>query len=289
MEGDQSVSSHGSDRILRVEGRGNGTLAVADITAPPDIPAPPESRLGRGASPVIDDLEPALAPKKKRLSRVNASFLASLEARVIAAILPTIPDSVSPNELTVVGLLGACITSIGLIACIWSTKAVILVPVGLLVHWFGDSLDGSLARYRRIERPSFGFFIDHSSDLFAMSMIIVSFGFSPFLTMTSALLVLTTYLLFSAYTYVKVAVEGVHQLAYGGLGSTEFRLLMATWAIVGAMVGPSILGPKVQGVPLIDIVVGSLALFAFFCLGWLTWRDAARIARMERRQQLRSN
>jgi archaetidylinositol phosphate synthase len=273
------VSSHGSDRILRVEGRGNGTLAVADIAAPP------ENRLGRiAAPPALDNLESAkLAPKKKRLSRVNASFIGLLEARVIAATLPSIPASVSPNELTVLGLVGAFITSFGLIACIWSPKAVILVPVGLFVHWFGDSFDGSLARYRNIERPSFGFFIDHSSDLFAMSIIIVSFGLSPFMTMTSALLVLTTYLLFSAYTYVKVSVEGVHQLAYGGLGSTEFRLMMAGWAIAGSIVGPSILGAKVHGGYTIDIVIGTLTACAYCGLAWRTWHDAVRIARTERR------
>jgi phosphatidylglycerophosphate synthase len=272
-----SVSSHGSDHILRVEGRGNGTLAVADIAAPS------ENRLGRiGAAPALDNLEPVTLPQKRK--RVNASFIGSLEARVIAAVLPNIPESVSPNELTMLGLFGAFITSFGLIACVWSPKAVILVPVGLFVHWFGDSFDGSLARYRKIERPSFGFFIDHSSDLFAMSIIIVSFGLSPFLTMTSALLVLTTYLLFSAYTYVKVAVEGVHQLAYGGMGSTEFRLLMAGWAIAGTVVGPSILGGRVLGVYTIDVVIGSLTGCAYCGLAGVMWRDAARIARIERRQ-----
>lgn len=286
------MSSHGRERILKLEGRGNATLAIADIAAPPDIDiaAPPESRRSRvAAAPIVEDLEPALPAKKRRVSRVNASFVATLEAQAIAAILPTIPASVTPNELTMVGMLGACITSIGLIVCIWSTKAVVLVPLGLFVHWFGDSLDGSLARYRKIERPCFGFFIDHSSDLFAMSMIIVSFGFSPFLTMTSALLVLATYLLFSAYTYVKVAVEGVHQLAYGGLGSTEFRVLMAGWAVLGSIVGPSIRGPKVQGVPAIDIVIGVLALLALCCLGYLAYRDASRIALIERSQRLRSD
>lgn len=272
------MSGNSGDGVLRVEGHSEKSFPLMEIAASED------NRQSKEAdSAIVDRVDPVLTPKKKDLSRVNASFIASLEARAIKAVVPSIPASISPNDLTVLALIGAGITSIGLIACAWSTNAVVLVALGLFIHWFGDSFDGSLARYRRIERPSFGFFVDHSSDLLAMTGIIVSFGFSPFLTMTSALLVLATYMLFSAYTYVKVAVQGVHQLAYGGLGATEFRLLMAGWAIAGSIVGSDLLGPKIQGVFLIDIVVGALSGCAFCALALITWRDVARISTMDRK------
>ena len=79
------------------------------------------------------------------------------------------------------------------------------VVVGVALNWFGDSLDGSLARYRHTERPRFGFLVDHTCDLFSQILIIVAFALSPFLTLVSALVVLLCYLLFSAYTYIRAA------------------------------------------------------------------------------------
>jgi len=274
------MGANSGDAVLRAQVHSEGSFAESENAASQDLRRGTEAVLA-----TVDQVGTVRTPNKNKseMSRVNASFVASLEARAIKAIVPVIPASVSPNSLTVLGLIGAAITSIGLIACTWSTHAVILVPIGLFLHWFGDSFDGSLARHRRIERPSSGFFIDHSSDLFAMTIIIVGFGFSPFLTITSALLVLATYMLFVAYTYVKVAVEGVHQLAYGGLGATEFRLLMAGWAIAGSTAGPALLGPRVQGVFLIDIVIGVLSGCAFCALAWMAWRNALRIAAMDRK------
>ena len=98
------------------------------------------------------------------------------------------------------------------------------VVVGLFLNWFGDSLDGTLARHRGIERPRYGFLLDHSSDLIAQSLIVVGLGISPYFTLPSALFVLSLYLLMSSYTYLRVATEGVHRLSYGGMGATEFRI-----------------------------------------------------------------
>ena len=232
---------------------------------------------------VVECLDPLLPKSEKHLSRINASFVAVLERNLIAAVLPSIPAAISPMHLTLLGLIGAAITSVALIACTWEPRAVLFVPVGLFIHWFGDSFDGSLARYRRIERPSFGFFVDHTADLFALTLIIISFGFSPFFTLTSALLVLTVYLLFSAYTYVKVAVEGVHQLAYGHLGCTEFRLLMGAWSLMAAAFGPQLIGAKFHGFPTIDLVVGVLSICALCGLLSISLRDMAEIDRIENR------
>lgn len=213
--------------------------------------------------------------------RINSSFIASLEKKAISVVLPSIPRAVTPIHLTIFGLIGAAFTSISLIACTWYTWLVIFVPAGLLIHWLGDSFDGALARYRGVEQPAFGFFIDHSSDLIALTLIIVSFGLSPFFTLTSALLVATMFLLFSAYTYIKVAAEGIHQLAYGGLGGTEFRLLMAGWSIAASALGPQIVRTTLLAVPVIDLVTGVLSIAAFCGLICLSWQDQARIRSVE--------
>jgi phosphatidylglycerophosphate synthase len=215
---------------------------------------------------------------RNRVERFNRSIIAWGERKLIAAILPRIPDSVLPLHLTLFGLLGGVGTAAALVLCNLSRSYVVLVPIGLLIHWFGDSLDGSLARYRGTERPAFGFLVDHTADLLAMTAILVGFGLSPYLTPVSALLVLVMYLLFSSYTYIRVAVESVHQMSYGGLGATEFRFAMAVWALGAAYLQPRLDTPGAFGLFWIDICVGILSFFAFVALSVLACRDAARLA-----------
>jgi phosphatidylglycerophosphate synthase len=186
-----------------------------------------------------------------------------------------------PLHLTLVGLAGAIGTATALILCNWWSIGVVLVPVGLFIHWFGDSFDGSLARYRGTERHSFGFLIDHAVDLLAMSIILTGFGLSPFLTPISALLVLAVYLLYSCYTYIRVAIEDVHRMSYGGMGATEFRLLMAGWAVGASLLDASFKPQHSDGIALIDLWISIGAAGAFVVLTRIVWRDAIRIGQME--------
>jgi phosphatidylglycerophosphate synthase len=169
--------------------------------------------------------------------RLNRSFLAEAEQRAIRWILPRIPSSVTSLHLTIIGLVGSFLAGGALIGCNWSRKWLPVVIVGVALNWFGDSLDGSLARYRKTERPRFGFLVDHTCDLFSQIVIIVCFGLSPFLSLIAAFIVLLCYLLFSSYTYIRAAVQNIHQMAYVGLGATEFRILMVVWASIGCVVG----------------------------------------------------
>jgi archaetidylinositol phosphate synthase len=169
-------------------------------------------------------------------SRLNRSVLAVVEQEFIALLLANVPPTVTPMHLTLVGIVGAVLCSIGLVGCNQSAAFLPLVLIGLFINWLGDSLDGSLARFRRIERPRYGFLADHSADLIAQTVILIGLGFSPYFTLTSALIVLVMYLLFSALTYIRIVVDAVHHMTYGGLGATEFRIIIASsllmrWAL----------------------------------------------------------
>jgi len=147
------------------------------------------------------------------------------------------------------------------------------------MNWFGDSLDGSLARYRREERPRFGFLVDHTCDLFAQIIVIVAFGLSPFLSLVSALVVLLCYLLYSAYTYIRAATQRLHQMAYIGVGATEFRILMIVYACAAATFGvkEGLVGP-LSG---IDIAIILMAAMAVVGLGFKAVGDARIVAAAE--------
>lgn len=211
--------------------------------------------------------------------RENRSFLSAAEQRLIKWLLPRIPASVSPLALTGVGVAGACLAALALIACNWSNGWLAVLAVGVGLNWFGDSLDGSLARYRGIERPRFGFLIDHTCDLFSQLIIIVAFGFSSYLSVFSALIILICYFLFSSYTYIRTSRQRVHQMAYIGVGATEFRLLMIAYPLLAATLGVRV--PSLGAFATIDLVIVLLAIIAVFSLAIKAVDDARELARQE--------
>ena len=208
--------------------------------------------------------------------RVNRSFLALGEQKLIQWFLPRIPVSVRSLDLTIFGLVGSVVAAAGLIGCgvsYWFYPGVVL---GVAMNWFGDSLDGSLARYRKEERPRFGFLVDHTSDLFSQIVVIIAFGLSPFLSLTSALVVLLCYLLFSAYTYIRATVQQVHQMAYIGVGATEFRILMILWPALGIAfrLNEPVIGPITP----VDAAILPLGFMAVIGLGVKAIKDAREIS-----------
>jgi archaetidylinositol phosphate synthase len=209
--------------------------------------------------------------------RLNRSFLADSEQKFIMFLIGNLPPTVTPLHLTTVGIIGALLCSISLIGCNQSAAFLPLVFLGLFINWFGDSLDGSLARFRRIERPRYGFLVDHSSDLIAQTVILIGLGFSPYFTTTSALIVLVMYLLFSAFTYIRIVVAHVHHMAYNGLGATEFRIMIASWVLVAHVAAPLITLRRVAGYSSLDVVIAALSIGAFGVFIWNLLQHAAQI------------
>jgi hypothetical protein len=205
----------------------------------------------------------------------NQSFLAATEQRLVRAIVPQLPPSLTPLRLTKIAIAGAVITAIGLIGCRWTMLWLPLVPIGVFLNWFGIVFDGAVAVYRNDMNARVGFY-GHACDLFSQMLIIVAFGLSPFLSIESAFVVLICYLLFSAYTYIRVIARHVQQMAYIGLGATEFRILMVVWALAAHAIG--IDATTDQGVSRLDMAISILAIIAVFGLGVKAMTDARRVA-----------
>jgi archaetidylinositol phosphate synthase len=160
----------------------------------------------------------ATAPRQKTF------FLARPEARVLHWIAERLPGRVMPDHLTILGVAAAA--AIGAAYALSSHGDVWLwVASGLLVvHWLGDSLDGTLARVRRTERPRYGYYLDHLVDAIATAMIGIGLGLSPHLLLATGLLVVVAYLVLSINTYLETQSLGVFSLGYGRFGPTEARL-----------------------------------------------------------------
>ena len=158
--------------------------------------------------------------------RVNDTVLAPLERPALQWLCQRMPAWMTPDILTAIGLVGGIVMAAAYWLCNVNKNFLWIVDLGLLINWFGDSLDGSLARYRRIERFQYGYFVDHTVDITTQTIFFLGLGFSPFVHFNVALLTLVGYLHLGILTYINTAVSGVYKISCGKIGPTEVRVFL---------------------------------------------------------------
>jgi archaetidylinositol phosphate synthase len=160
------------------------------------------------------------------LQRFNASVLGPLERPALAWMAARMPARVAPDHLTLLGICGALLAAAGYVLSRGNLQWLWLASAGILINWVGDSVDGTLARYRRIERPRYGFFVDHSSDLFGNVVVFLSLGVSPCAHFAIACLGLIAFLMGFVFTLIGAQVRATMRITYFGFGPTEIRALL---------------------------------------------------------------
>ncbi len=193
-------------------------------------------------------------------------LLAPIEQRTIAWLAPRLPRRIAPDHLTTFGVVAA----LGFAACFalaGELPALLWVGVGLLaLNWFGDSLDGSLARARHIERPRYGYYLDHLVDVVSTAAIAIGIGLSPYMMLPVGMAVGLMYLTLSINVYLEAQTRGQFRIGYGIFGPTEARIALA--AATGALAAGlnfhvHVLGQTWQALDIVGIamiVVMSLSL-----------------------------
>lgn len=156
--------------------------------------------------------------------RVNDILLGPIERKLLAWFSPRMPLWVTPDVLTMTALAAGVIIAASYALTTISRDFLWVASLGIALHWFGDSLDGTLARYRGVERPRYGYFIDHSLDTLVEFLVALGMGFSPLLRLDCALFALAAYLMMSVSVNIRTCVTGVFRISYGKLGPTEFRV-----------------------------------------------------------------
>lgn len=164
-------------------------------------------------------------PDIKTHKRINNILLGSLERPLLEWLVKHMPSWINPDILTGIGLFGSLVIFIGYILTNFHPGFFWLASLGFVINWYGDSLDGTLARYRNIQRPRYGFFIDHTLDSLSETLIFLGIGLTPYLQFEVACLALIGYLLMSILVYVRTAVDGVFKISFGGFGPTEIRVI----------------------------------------------------------------
>lgn len=192
-----------------------------------------------------------------------------------------LPSRVKPDHMTALGVLAAMGIAAAYVlsnessAWLWAASAL------LVVHWLGDSLDGTLARARRSERPRYGYYLDHLVDAFATAAIGIGLGLSPYMLLAVGFAIVVMYLILSINTYLETHAFGVFTLGYGLLGPTEARLLLValnTAIALGIGVSVDVAG---LGISLLD--AAGIAIVAAMIVGLVAraGRNLRKLAELE--------
>ena len=215
--------------------------------------------------------------------RVNDILLGSLERPALRWLAAHSPGWMTPDILTGIGTIGAFIIFISYALSSVSPAFLWLASLGLLINWYGDSLDGTLARYRNIQRPKYGFFVDHTVDAFNEMLIVLGLGLSPFISFDVAALALIGYLLMSVFVYVRTFVDGVFQISYGKFGPTEVRVIIVILnTLMFFFVAPTITLPF-GTFTLYDGIVGLIAAILIMLFVVSSWKKAKELSQIDQR------
>ena len=218
------------------------------------------------------------------IQRVNDSFLGPWERPALAWIAARMPASVVPDQLTAFGVFGAFLSAAGYVLSRSSLMWLWLGSLGLLINWFGDSLDGTLARVRRIERPRYGFFIDHTSDLFCQIITFLSLGVSPLAHFGVACLGLITFLLAFVYSLITAHARATMRITYFYFGPTEIRALLLLGNVLTLAGGVVDLEPWLPplpgagGITIHDFGIAVLSLAGLTAIGTVAIGDGRALA-----------
>lgn len=213
-------------------------------------------------------------------TRRQESLLAPLERRALLWMACRFPARIGPDHLTALGLFALLAAGASYVFANRSPGMLVLASVFIVVNWFGDSLDGTLARVRDRQRPRYGFYVDHVIDAVGATAILTGIAASGLATPLVAAALLIAFLLFSVETYLATYCVGTFRLSHYGFSPTEMRLLLIA-GNVAAIWRPTVtIGGRTM--PFFDVGFAIAAVLMVALFVWSSVRNGLRLARLER-------
>jgi phosphatidylglycerophosphate synthase len=163
--------------------------------------------------------------------RDHRSLLAEVERRLLVDIARRLPEWVTSDQLSLLGLLAMPAAGLAFVAIphtAWGAPALV---AALALNWFGDSLDGTLARVRNRQRPRYGYYLDHVIDVAGTVALLAGIAASGAMTPWVAMALLSAYLAVAAESYLATHALGMFRISFAGFGPTELRILLAAGGI----------------------------------------------------------
>lgn len=170
-------------------------------------------------------LEMESKEQKEQSVRIQTSLLNGVEKKVLVWLAQRQPRWADSDMLTFVGFIGAVVIALGFLLSNLSVHFLWITILGFAINWYGDSLDGTLARVRKEQRPVYGFYIDHTVDAINEAFMFMGAGLSPFMRFDLACVLLVFYLMLTLNVSMNAHLKGEFRLTYAKLGPTEFRLI----------------------------------------------------------------
>lgn len=224
-------------------------------------------------------------------TRINQTILGPLEKPALQWMAARMPVWVTPDTLTGIGIFASILIFISFILTNIHPGFLWLASFGVFLNWFGDSLDGTLARYRKIERPQYGFFVDHAVDAVSEVLVFLGIGLSPYVNFEIACLALIGYMLLSVYVYLYTYVKGVFQISFARLGPTEVRLLAIIANAIVFFVGNPLIQTNIGVYSLYTIITGTVAaalMIIFLVVSSYTALDLSKTDRLKAQEKRRA-
>ena len=163
--------------------------------------------------------------------REYGGILAVPEKKVLIWLAERMPARVNSDHLTIIGLVSMFAAGGCFWLARWNRYALFAVVAALALNWFGDSLDGTLARVRNRQRARYGYYVDHVIDLAGTAALLAGMALSGFMTPLIAAALLSAYVIVAAETFLATHVRQVFQLSRFGFGPTELRIVLSVGAL----------------------------------------------------------
>lgn len=159
-------------------------------------------------------------------TRVQDSFVTKAEKKALTWLAERTPEKVNSDHLTVLGAVGMFLAGLSYAWSSYCHYGLLLSCVFLAVNWLGDSLDGTLARFRKRQRPRYGFYVDHVIDCFGVSALLGGLALSGYMQPVIAICLLVAYLLLSSEIFLATYSLGRFEMSYFHFGPTELRIII---------------------------------------------------------------
>lgn len=179
-----------------------------------------------------------MSTKKEDAVRIQTSVLNAAEKKALVWLAERQPSWVNSDMMTLLGSLGAVVIAVGYALVSRNPAFLWLSSFGFLINWYGDSLDGTLARVRKCQRPVYGYYIDHTMDAINELIIFVGVGLSGLIHFGLALMILVVYLMLTLNVSINAHLKQEFRLTYLKMGPTEFRIIAVILNTLLAVVAP---------------------------------------------------
>lgn len=199
----------------------------------------------------------------------------------LSCLSPRQPRGLLPDHLTLIGIGGSSLVTFAYLMSNQSPAWLWAASLGFVINWFGDSLDGTIARVRRIQRPRYGFYLDHLVDAFSTLAIGLGLGLSPYMLLAVGLAVVVAYLILSINAYLESQVFNDFRFGYGVVGPTETRLLLIALNTAAVTIGPIPFEVLGVGATVFDLAGACLAAIMLGMLMRRVIRNLRQLGRLE--------